>query len=378
MTGRQQIEAALSVEGTDRIPAVICYEDIFIRDHWDELTEHPWWFRFSPDLAHQMAWRRDAIEAIGQDWFYLPACGPRAEREATSIQQGPSDVLLVDRRTGRQRRLERPEVGGWESRNKAAYTQRPALADTAEKVDAAVQPAGPFDPARFAAEGRADLARMLLAEFGRHRFPLCHATSPLWNCYGLWGFEGMMQMVAERPGLVEHACRRFLAHRLRSVREAAALGAAGIWIEECLTDLVSPEAFARLNVPSVRRLVEEIRSLGMRSVYYYCGDPARRWDHIFSIGADAVALEESKKDFTIDIEDIVRRAGGGCSVLGNLDAIHLLPAAPKDELRDEIARQIDAGRRNRGRFIMSIGSPVTPGTPLDRVRLYCDLVHQLG
>jgi hypothetical protein len=27
---------------------------------------------------------------------------------------------------------------------------------------------------------------------------------------------------------------------------------------------------------------------------------------------------------------------------------------------------------------MSIGSPVTPGTPVERVRLYRDLVHELG
>ena len=49
-----------------------------------------------------------------------------------------------------------------------------------------------------------------------------------------------------------------------------------------------------------------------------------------------------------------------------------------EQLRAEIARQIAAGRRNGSRFIMSLGSPVTPRTPVDRVRLYCDLARELG
>jgi uroporphyrinogen-III decarboxylase len=65
-------------------------------------------------------------------------------------------------------------------------------------------------------------------------------------------------------------------------------------------------------------------------------------------------------------------------VLGNLDAIHLLAEASEEELRAEIARQIEVGRRNRSRFVMSTGSPITPDTPVSRVRLYCDLVHELG
>ena len=139
--------------------------------------------------------------------------------------------------------------------------------------------------------------------------------------------------------------------------------------------MISPKAFEEINVYILQTLVEEIRKAGMKSIYYYCGDPAGKWDHILSVGADAVSLEESKKGFVIDIDDVVDRVNGRCTVLGNLDAIHLLPDGTEDELRAEIARQIQAGRRNNGKFIMSIGSPVTPGTTVDQVRLYCNIVH---
>jgi uroporphyrinogen-III decarboxylase len=104
----------------------------------------------------------------------------------------------------------------------------------------------------------------------------------------------------------------------------------------------------------------------MAAIYYYCGNPAPVWDAILSLPYDALSLGESKKGFRIDIEEVVDRIGGRACVLGNLDAITLLEHASEAALRAEIGRQIRAGRRNGSRFIMSIGSPVTPGTSAER------------
>ena len=60
MTGRQKMEAALGPDGSPQTPAVICYEGIYIRDHWDELLDCPWWYQFSPEIDHQVAWQRQA------------------------------------------------------------------------------------------------------------------------------------------------------------------------------------------------------------------------------------------------------------------------------------------------------------------------------
>ena len=187
-----------------------------------------------------------------------------------------------------------------------------------------------------------------------------------------------MTMIATDPQAVDYACRRFLTNCVREIREGALHGASAIWVEDCLTDVISPRSFESLNVPYLQEMIEGIRSAGMKSIYYYCGNPKGKWDQILSIGADALAFEESKKGLIIDIEDVVERVNGRCAVLGNLDAIDLLQNGTEERLRTEIARQIAAGRRNDSRFVMSLGSPVTPGTSVSRVRLYCDLVHELG
>jgi len=42
MTGRERMEAAFSQEGATDVPAVICYERLFARDHWSELSAYAW------------------------------------------------------------------------------------------------------------------------------------------------------------------------------------------------------------------------------------------------------------------------------------------------------------------------------------------------
>ena len=378
MTGREKIEAAISKEGTKEIPVVICYETIYVRDHWAQLASVPWWHQEDADLDRQLHWRREVIDKTGQDWFGLPHFYSRETRESLVVEERAEGVYRVDRRTEDAVELTEPQVGGW-LREGGLHSMHPEeLVETVEEVEKLIPDPPDSDPEQLKVDGRGDLAGRMLGEFGEELYPLIHVASPLWRCYGLWGFEGMMEMIALKPDLVEQVCRRSLELELYAVREIAALGAAGIWIEECLTDMISPEAFARLNVPYLTRLVEEIRSAGMDSIYYFCGDPAGKWEHLLAMGADAICLEESKKGFIIDVEELVDRVQGRCAVLGNLDAVGILQDGTEAQLRAEIARQIEVGRKNGSRFIMSIGSPVTPGTPVGRVRLYCDLVRELG
>ena len=379
MTGREKIEAALSREGTPEIPAVICYEDLFQRDHWDELTTCPWWYVNERDPERQLEWRRDAIERIGQDWFEIVAGYTRSERANLHLEGHGDEAFLIDRAGNVRQRLTRPHIGGWTVTGGPESIHPARLAETHDEIDALLPPLPACDPAEIPCDGRGDLAAALQRQFGSDRYPIYLVIgSPFWRLYHLWGFEGLMMMTASRPDLVQYGMQRFLERAVWQVREAKALGAAGVWLEECFTDQISPAAFQSLNAPVMGSLIEEVRGAGLASFYYYCGNPSDRLDLLLNLGADALALEEGKKGWAIDIAEVAEYVQGRCTLLGNLDAINLLPRASEEELRAEITRQIAAGRRNGSRFIMSLGSPVTPGTSVEKVRLYCDLVHDLG
>ena len=378
MNGRQKIEAAFSPEGTPEFAAVLCYEGIYMRDHWAQLTRQPWWADQSPNLDERMAAWSEIVPAIGQDWMALSACPSRRYREAHAIETGAEGVFRMNRLTGARQRLYEPQVSGWDlvERGYSGHVER--LASTPDEIDQLLEPLSRFDPQEFLAQGYADLAQRQLAAFGADHYPICHVSSPLWDCFALWGFEGLMTMVADQPDLVHYACQRYLTRSLYQVHQSAALGARGIWIEECLTDQISPAAYEALNLPYLRAVVDEIRACGMHSIYYYCGNPTRRLDLLLSSGADALALEESKKGFTIDITEIAEAVDGRCVLFGNLDAIQLLPHASEATLRAEIERQLAAGRRNQSRFVMSLGSPVTPETSPERVRQYGEWIHDIS
>jgi sugar phosphate isomerase/epimerase len=429
------MEAAFSRVGAAELPVVICYESVFIRDHWAQLTSCPWWYQQSPDVGHQERWMREVASHIGQDWVQLfPFCTAE-ERADLPIEERADGVYRINPATGEACKLTPPQVSGWRAEEQVESVHTEQLPESFDEVDRLLvrrygegilgdqggghnptaltpspRPSGErggvkgtesgtpialLSPAlsslgggeggtscqhQVAAIGGAtrELASQVVKIVGRELYPCRHISGPFWNTYGLWGFEGMMMLAGTRPDLVKHACDRILARTLAEIREYASPGTAGIWIEECLTDVLSPAAFAELNQPYIRRLVEEIRGCGMNSIYYFTGNPAGKWDLLLSVGADALSFEESKKNFRVDIEEVAERLAGKCALLGNLDAMNLLQNGSESELRDELKRQIQAGRKNKSRFIMSLGSPVTPETPVEWVRLYCDLAHEFG
>ena len=179
--------------------------------------------------------------------------------------------------------------------------------------------------------------------------------------------------------MVEEVLRRLLDDAKEQVRAYADAGVHGVFVEECLSsaDEIPLDKFMEFVLPYDRELVSEVRRLGMKSVYYPCGDMTGRLEQVIvEIHPDSLSLEESKKGFKVDIAKLDDTVAGRLCIFGNLDSIRILQDGTRDELRKEVRRQLDIGRRH-GRFVMSIGSPVTPKTSVSRVREYIDLVREL-
>ncbi|NQT20223.1 MAG: hypothetical protein HQ592_11005, partial [Planctomycetes bacterium] len=95
-------------------------------------------------------------------------------------------------------------------------------------------------------------------------------------------------------------------------------------------------------------------------------------EQIASIGADGLSMETSMKGYVNDIGEIARAIGDRVSLFGNINPVSVLQNGTDAQLEAEVNRQAAAGRAARG-FIMCTGSPVTPGTPLARVRRFIEL-----
>ena len=124
MNGKEKMQAAFSKEGTKEIPAVICYEDIFYRDHWSEVTSCPWWYTVEADVERQAAWREEAYAKIGQDWFALPYGYTAEARKDIEVISGQGEAVLYNKKTGTREIIKEPVVGGdatfmWRARKAA-------------------------------------------------------------------------------------------------------------------------------------------------------------------------------------------------------------------------------------------------------------------
>jgi hypothetical protein len=370
---QKRFNEAFSSTGTTEFPVVICYDSIFVRDHWNKITDVPWWYRDSGIVEYELAWVTDFIERTNLDWIRVRPSPPRETRERLLFEVRDTGVFQIDTISGQETPLSAPVVGG---KNSAAGVYRKAdveIPADSNEADVSVHIPPQLDMDTFIAGGRADLSREIGNQIDVIRY--IAIAGPIWSFYSRYGYEGMMLFLARDPDLAKRVAERIAESSLNNLRIAQALGADAIWIEDCLTDQIHPDQFAAINVPLLQLYVRTIRSLGMKSVYYYCGNPFDRIDHILRIGADAYHFEESKKHFTIDINEVVGRINGGAAVFGNLDSIGVLQDGSDADLAREIDRQLEAGTRNGNRFIMSIGSPVTPHTSVDRVRDYSRLAH---
>ncbi|MBC8263182.1 MAG: hypothetical protein H8E47_03550 [Anaerolineales bacterium] len=166
----------------------------------------------------------------------------------------------------------------------------------------------------------------------------------------------------DRPDLFHYLLERQLAQTQRVMEAWAAIGVHGVYVQEVFTgaDLISPRSYDEFVFAYNQPYFHHMRALGLLAIHYVCGDVVPRLDRIAQLDIAAVAVEESKKSFTIEIEDVVDRVAGRVAVFGNIDAVQFGIHSTMAEMAAEVKRQIRIGSRAKG-FVVSTGSPF----PLD-------------
>ena len=100
-----------------------------------------------------------------------------------------------------------------------------------------------------------------------------------------------------------------------------------------------------------------------------------RLPHINELSPTVLAVEESKKGFTIDLAKVSGIVGDKVVVFGNLDATQVAKWS-NAELERELQCQLDAARPARG-FVFSMGSPFPLDTPRERVAAFIRIAQGL-
>jgi len=365
MTPKERMIRALTGQKPDRLPAAQAYLSLFLADFERAFYVEQYRqrlrgrSRYSVDHDEDTIFRAEAIYRsygvfkIRPDWIEVH-CGPgRDWAEQTDVVEEGGILFFEDWSTGGRTPMLGPKsslTDLWDS---------PVQIRDRSDIDAEL----PILTAEeLLASGEFDLLRQAVADYGDRYFITTILDTPFSDAYGLLGFQGLMVIQHDQPDLFHYLLERKLAQSQEVVAACAACGIHGVYAEEVFTgaDLISPRSYDQFvyhyNLPYFRQM----RSLGLLPIHYVCGNSIPRLERMVEYDVAAVAVEESKKGFQIEIDEVVDRVAGRTAVLGNIDAVQFGLHATADEMAAEVRRQAATGARAKG-FVVSTGSPF----PLD-------------
>ena len=106
--------------------------------------------------------------------------------------------------------------------------------------------------------------------------------------------------------------------------------------------------------------------MGLIPIVYFLGDICPRIKYIKELGARGLMVEESKKNFRLDIGHIYTQLEQSMTLFGNVDSVDLLQKSDAQTVRREAKRQRKLC--DKGHFILSNGCPVAFDTPEENIR----------
>lgn len=380
MTGKERILDALSGGKPSVPPVAVDYMLLYLA----ERIERAYVAAYRPRLEREGRVRLDPEEDVGiwaqallqaracfqeqDDWFQvsgIPSPEVLAQRELV-LESGR--VFEIDRVAGTRRQL---LLDGQEAKTEEVRQHFERTREVCLDRASLAQEVAQHQPSYRAARGNLHLVETLACEIGDRHFLYTGDSAPFWMLYDLLGFEGMMTTLHDAPKLVFEIMEVALDATLEYAQAFKDAGGHGIRIEECLVsaDMISPRMYERFVLPYEERLFDQIRRIGLKSILYFCGDVVPRLPALRQLPIDALMVEESKKNFVIDIGEVRAVVGPNLCLLGNVDAYGIIEKATEAEVAAEAARQIRVAGCE-GAFIVGLGSPLTLTTPPERVDLF--------
>lgn len=367
MTAKQRVHFALEGKPVDRFPVTVCYNQLYCRDHFSELTERPhwemWkWMHASPE--DHLDTYKCILDKVPFDILQPQIAPSLSDRQHVRFIEHNGEMLLHNTLANSFQPLCPASGHAFESTaNETQYIfDRSDIKTHIRKITAA----------DILSTGSTDYMRATADALGKDRFILTAGVlGTLYACHQYVGLTNLFSMLVEAPDLIDEMATHILEQNIEHIRAYASAGGDAIYIDDATAtcDMISIKHYERFSLPYMTQMVDEIHRLGHKAILIYFGGIADRLDQIVSTGADGLIMEASMKTYVNDISEIAQKIGQRITLFGNIDPIGILQDADDPALDNEISRQLAAAKHTRG-FVLCNGSPITPSTPLARVQKY--------
>lgn len=390
MNAKERVITALEGRCPDIVPVTFDYLELYLEEEIERRYVEGYRTRLESEKHVRLdrdedaeIWASAIVGALDSafvepfDWIPLPGgFGPeRPAKRELCLDSGR--VYEVDLDSGQRREMLRPaQEKKSEEIHEALSSPKTELRNERD-VDRVL--ADRRHRRVLEAQEEVAVARHAVARRGDERFLYVGVSAPFVEAFSILGFEGLMLSMLDSPQLLHRLLSGLLEQTVRRAEILAATGVHGVRMEEALAsaDMISPQHYEEFAFPYERRLAYELRQMGLFTFLYFGGDVIPRLPYIVEIGVHALAVEESKKGFVIDIAEVRDRVGPEMCLVGNLDSYGTVQQGTPQEVEDELVRQLKVAGEN-GAFMVGIGSPLPLDTDIARVNLAASLARELG
>jgi hypothetical protein len=343
-------------------------------DHWEELTDLPVWKYYEWKYSADMNWQREIYKTM-YDQQHFDIVQPDTwtdmiSRENTEITFSDGTAYFHNKKDDRFYPVpidtHLSGSGGGENESRYIFNE----SDARERIKI-------IKAERMISNGINCSLDELIRLYGDTRFVINGGVVNTFysNSYHV-GMTEMYVMLHEEPELIKYISELVLEQNIEIIRAYASAGGDAIYIDDATatSDMISRQMYEEFSLPYLIRQVNEIHRHNKKAVLIYFGGIKDRADLIASIGADILFMECSMKGYINDYADISSKLGGMC-LAGNLNPYDDLEITTDTELAERINAMISAGSLY-GRYFTGTGSPITPKTPLRRIKTFIDLAHK--
>lgn len=391
MTGKERVLAAFMEGSIEDIPSVLNYANLALwrgPHFWEDFAEgKPWWIKDAWDIAKLLEVEVTMQRKLDMDWVWgASLCPSREWRKNHIVVPTARAVYMRDITPNaeiRQYIIEEPPPEGIH----ATYPNLDLSGIIKNKEDVEkyvyVRKAD-----TLIEEGRTDWVEAVVKKFGDEKFILSEIESPLEAACDFMGPMPSIKLFVKNPTLLKQLVDRTADAIIEEIKAYAKIGSDGVWAWEWYTgEVISPAQFEAIGKPAIHRCIRAAQQLGLKYIFYPTGvgkDWQAGFETILDIKPDGIHLEESKKGFDTDLSwqaNVLKARGlqDEITLFGNVDAVNTVQEGTSEELEREVKRQVDVGwKEYGGRFVMDVGSPITPETSLERLIEYMNLVRKQG
>lgn len=377
MLSKDRVHAALEGNAVDRYPVTALYSYLTYMDRFEELTGEPFWKLAewqSGSPSQFISLYKTMAQRLPFEIIQPISAPSRETRENTEFVFRDGRPFRHNKKTGAWHAIRRGISSGHAVDYSANETQVVFDRNDVNKHVHLIR------AEEMLKEGVNDYLDAAISAFGKSEFILSGGlTGVVWDCQYYLGQTNVYAMMVDNPALLDYLSRKILEQNIEIIRRIAAAGGDAIYIDDATTtsDMISVEHYERFSLPFMKAMVQEIHRLGHKAIVIYFGGIADRLEQIASIGADGLLMEASMKGYVNDVARVVRAIGSQTTLFANIDPIGIIQNATDEILKQEIRHQAAVGLKGRG-FVISPASPLTPGTPLQRISRFIELARQIG